>query len=76
MSVQGDFPEEEVSAYARMINNLLADKLALTDTRFPINPEGNDLFYKLQDGMIGIHLINELEKDRIDMRTVNKILRS
>ena len=32
---------------------------------------GDDLFHACSDGMVLIHLINHIEKDSIDMRTVN-----
>jgi hypothetical protein len=38
----------------------------------PIDPDSTeDLFNTLYDGIIGLHLLNECEADRIDMRTVN-----
>ena len=40
--------------------------------RLPINPENDDLFHACSDGMLLIHIINHIEKDAIDMRTVNK----
>ena len=40
--------------------------------RLPINPDNDDLFDACSDGMLLIHIINHIEKDAIDMRTVNK----
>jgi len=40
--------------------------------RLPIDPDSADLFDAVSDGMIGLHLLNKLDPDRIDMRTVNK----
>lgn len=38
----------------------------------PIDPDKpQDLFDTFYDGILGLHLLNVLEKDRIDMRTVN-----
>ena len=37
----------------------------------PINPDTDEFFYKTYDGMIGIALLNMIEEDRIDVRTVN-----
>lgn len=38
----------------------------------PIDPTNTDLFDALSDGILGLHLLNKIDKDRIDMRTVNK----
>jgi len=40
--------------------------------RFPINPESDDLWHVLADGMVLIRLLNTIDKDAIDMRAVNK----
>jgi hypothetical protein len=41
--------------------------------RLPIDPnKPQDLFDTLYDGFVGIHLLNVVDKDRIDMRTINK----
>ena len=42
--------------------------------RLPINPENEDLFDVMADGMVGLHLLNKCNKDEeiIDFRTVNK----
>ena len=63
---------EEVSSFSRLINKKLENVAELKE-RLPINPDSTtDLFNTLYDGMIGLHLLNVCEKDRIDMRTVNK----
>ena len=56
--------------YARTINKLLKDKPEAKDI-VPINPEGDEFFHKTYDGMVGIALLNMVEEDRIDVRTVN-----
>ena len=70
-ALEGDYLPEEVSVYARMINRVLKDVPALAD-RLPINPDNLDLLHVLQDGVIGTYLLNKLDPDRIDMRTVHQ----
>ena len=55
---------------ARTINRECAEDALVTE-RLPINPDNEDLFHACSDGMVLIHLINHIEKDAIDMRTVN-----
>ena len=62
---------EEVSSIARTINRVCKDDDLLQE-RLPIDPDNADLFHACSDGMVMIHLINKIEKDAIDMRTVNK----
>lgn len=62
---------EERSMIARTINRTCKDDELLAD-RLPIDPDTDDLFHACSDGMVLIHLINHIEKDSIDMRTVNK----
>ena len=63
--------DEEVSTFSRSINKELADVEELKE-RLPIDPDSADLFDAVADGMIGLHLLNKLDPDRIDMRTVNR----
>ena len=63
---------EEVSMIARTINRLCKDDPLLQDGRLPINPENDDLFTASSDGMVMTALINQIEKDLIDYRTVNQ----
>ena len=62
---------EERSTCARMVNKYCKEEPLLT-SRMPLNPEDDDLFHAMADGLILIHLLNFVEKDTIDMRTVNK----
>mmetsp|Transcript_29274 Transcript_29274/g.36359 ORF Transcript_29274/g.36359 Transcript_29274/m.36359 type:complete len:564 (+) Transcript_29274:61-1752(+) len=62
--------DEEVSMIARTINRVCKDDPLLQE-RLPIDPTNSDLFHSCSDGMVLIHLINHIEKDAIDMRTVN-----
>ena len=68
--VKGSFRKEDISVYARTINKLLKDRQEAGEI-LPINPEGDEFFYKMSDGMVGIMLLNMIEEDRIDVRTVN-----
>ena len=62
--------DEEVSMIARTINRTCKEDPLLQE-RLPIDPTNSDLFHTCSDGMVLIHLINHIEKDAIDMRTVN-----
>jgi len=62
---------EEVSMIARTITRACKDDELIAD-RMPINPDNEDLFHACSDGMVLIHLLNHIEKDSVDMRTVNK----
>lgn len=62
--------DEEVSTFARSINKELADVEELKE-RLPMSPDNEDLFDCLSDGMVGLHLLNKIDPDRIDFRTVN-----
>lgn len=56
---------------ARAFNRVCKDD-ELVQERLPINPENDDLFHATSDGLLMIHMLNHIEKDCIDMRTVNK----
>ena len=68
--IKGSFRKEDISVYARAINKLLENRQEVGEM-IPINPDGDEFFYKMSDGMIGIMLLNMIEEDRIDVRTVN-----
>ena len=53
-----------------MINELLKNEQALAHN-LPINPDSEDLYQALQDGLIGIYLVNIIDSERFDLRTVN-----
>ena len=68
-----NYLREEVSVIARAFNRECKnDELQQVQEKLPINPDNDDLFHACSDGMLMIHLINHIEKDAIDMRTVNK----
>ena len=65
------FSVEELNAIARSINNELAGIESISD-RLPITPGfSQELCDKLSDGLIGIHLLNKIDPDRVDLRTIN-----
>lgn len=67
--------QEEVSGMSRMINNKLRkDDHPEVIKRLPIKPHSEDLFQQMSDGLIFIKLLNLLDKDAIDMRTINKYM--
>ena len=63
------FSEEEKSAFARVINCVLANDVHVKKS-LPINPETMDLFLSLKDGIILCKLINLVEH-KIDERCIN-----
>lgn len=62
---------EERSVFSRTINKLFKDDPDLAD-RLPIDPDSDDLFHVMSDGLVLIKLLNQVEEGRVDMRTVNK----
>lgn len=56
---------------ARTINRTCKEDPLLAE-RLPINPDNEDLFHACSDGMVLIHMLNHIDADNIDMRTVNK----
>ena len=61
--------EEELSMCARFVNKKCKDIDRLND-RLPMNPDSDDLFHVMSDGLVLIYLLNMIEEDLIDMRTV------
>jgi plastin-1 len=64
------YAKEEVSAFASHLNYCLGDDQDL-DYLLPINPENNDLFTKVKDGVLIAKFINLIEPETIDWRAVN-----
>ena len=56
---------------ARCITNTCKED-ELVQERLPINPDNEDVFHALADGMVLVHLMKHIDEDCIDMRTVNK----
>jgi hypothetical protein len=65
------FDLEERNTIARLFNVVL-DNDEFVGERFPIKPESDDLWHIMADGLVLIRLMITIDKDCIDMRTVNK----
>jgi len=61
---------EERNTIARLFNSALAKDEYVGD-RFPIDPESDDLWHVMYDGMVLIRALCAVDKDAVDMRTVN-----
>jgi len=64
------FSEEERISFVDHINSTLSND-PLCKGRLPINPDGNDLFSAVGDGIILCALINSSVPDTIDVRVIN-----
>ena len=53
---QSIYTVEEVSTFARIINEKLKDEATLSE-RLPMNPDNEDLFDTCSDGLVLIYLI-------------------
>lgn len=64
---------EEVSAMSYLVNNRLdGDEDPELVKKMPINPDSEDLFPNMADGQILIKLLNLIDENAVDMRTINK----
>ena len=61
----------ERTAYINVINALLSMD-EINNKYLPIDPNSNELFDKIIDGILLCRLINKAKKDLIDERTINK----
>ena len=64
------FSEEERTAYVKVINSSLADD-AVCKKYLPIDPESNEVFDRIKDGVILCKLINKAQEGTIDVRVIN-----
>lgn len=64
------FSEEERAAYAKVINAELADD-PVCKRYLPIDPDSNDMFDKIKDGVLLCKLINKAQEGTIDERVIN-----
>lgn len=64
------YSNEEVRTYANLFNSVLA-KDPYVGGRFPLDPNSDDLWHAMSDGLLFICLLNYIQKDSVDMRTVN-----
>ena len=62
---------EERNTIARLFNNVL-DGDEWVGERFPINPESDDLWHVMADGLVFIRILCIIDKEAVDMRAVNK----
>jgi len=63
------YHEEELNVITRLFNTMLEGD-EFVQERLPM--KDTDLFHAMSDGMMLIRLLNLMEKDCVDMRTVNK----
>ena len=64
------FSEEERTAYVKVINSSLADD-PICKKYLPIDPESNEIFDRIKDGVILCKLINKAQEGTIDERVIN-----
>jgi len=64
------FSEEEKVSFVEHINSSLASN-PLLKGKLPINPDNNDLFSAVKDGILLCALINDAVADTIDTRVIN-----
>ena len=65
------FFDTEKNRYAQMINKILAEDPDC-GSRIPIDPESDDLYDKIQDGVIIAKLVSKCEPDVINMEEIKK----
>ena len=70
MQVQ-TFSQEERAAYSRVINSYLGNH-PICKKYLPINPDSNEVFERIKDGVLLCYLINEAQEGTIDERVINK----
>jgi plastin-1 len=65
------YAQEEVSGYVNHLNACLADDEDLKGI-IPIDPDSDEFFKKLQDGLLLCKMVNLAQADTIDERTITK----
>jgi len=65
------FSQEERAAYSRVINSYLGNH-PICKKYLPINPDSNEVFDRIKDGVLLCYLINEAQEGTIDDRVINK----
>lgn len=68
---QRSYAQEEVTGFVNHINSCLADDEDLQQI-LPINPDNDDLFKKLGDGLLLCKMVNLAQADTIDERVIVK----
>ncbi|MCQ2820597.1 MAG: EF-hand domain-containing protein [archaeon] len=66
----GSFSEEERTAYVKVINSALAED-EVCKKYLPLDPNTNDIFPRLKNGIILCKLINKASEGTIDERVIN-----
>ena len=51
---------------------LAADEDEEVQKRLPINPNSEDLFLKMSDGLLLIKFLNLIDENAVDLRSINK----
>ena len=64
------FSEEERTAYVKVINSSLADD-PVCQKYLPIDPNTNEIFDRIKDGVLLCKLINKAHEGTIDERVIN-----
>jgi len=64
------FSEEERTAYVKVINSALAED-KVCKKYLPIDPESNEVFDRIKNGVILCKLINKAQEGTIDERVIN-----
>ena len=70
-SYANPFDANEKECYCKMINKLLGDDPELKD-KLPVDPQSNDIFKKMKDGVILAKLINLAAPGTVDERVIVK----
>ena len=65
------FSEEERTAYVKVINSSLAED-PVCQKYLPIDPDSNEVFDRIKDGVLLCKLINKAQEGTIDERVINK----
>ena len=65
------YSDAEKNRYAQMINKILSEDPDC-GARIPINPENDDLYDKIQDGVIIAKLVNKCEPDVVNIEEIKK----
>jgi len=64
------FSEEERTAYVKVINSSLAED-PVCKKYLPIDPDNNEVFDRIKDGVLLCKLINKAQEGTIDERVIN-----
>ena len=64
------FSEEERTAYVKVINSSLAED-PICKKYLPIDPDSNEVFDRIKDGVLLCKLINKAQEGTIDERVIN-----